>query len=174
VRCFVACWPDAATRARLDHATGDAHQRYPRARRIRADNLHLTLAFIGELELTKAREAVGALRDLVSEPFDWRIDHVGHFERARVLWASGEPAPGLMELAERVRQRLQTLQIRFDTKPFAAHVTLLRDVPSLRSHSSSEVLYPIEPFAWPIRDALMVVSERDPQGAVVYRPLLTV
>ena len=179
IRCFVACWPDDATRAQLDHAARDAHQRYPEARRVRADNLHLTLAFIGELPSTKAHEAVRALRHLSTEAFDWRIDHTGRFDRARVLWAGGPPEARLMQLAERVREELKALHIRFDEKRFAAHVTLLRDLPSQRASGatagstagSSELAHPVEPFTWPIREPLLVVSERDPQGATLYRPL---
>ena len=45
VRCFVACWPDDATRNQLDAAAQQAARRYPRARRVPRENLHLTLAF---------------------------------------------------------------------------------------------------------------------------------
>jgi len=93
----------------------------------------------------------------------------GRFERARVLWAGGPPQPRLSQLAEQVRGELQALQIRFDSKPFAAHVTLLRDVPAGRSTGSSEVVEPIEPFIWPIHDARLLVSERDSDGATCYR-----
>jgi RNA 2',3'-cyclic 3'-phosphodiesterase len=171
VRCFVACWPDDATRAQLDQVARDAHSRHPGARRIRGDNLHLTLAFIGELSSPKGHEAARVLRDVSIEPFEWRIDHVGRFDRARVLWAGGQPEPRLEQLAESVRSQLKTLQIRFDEKRFAAHVTLLRDLPPLPARSGGEALYEIEPLVWPIRGALMIVSERDPKGATVYRPL---
>ena len=176
MRCFVACWPDDATRRHLDQAARDAHARCPGARRVRTGNLHLTLAFIGELALPKAHEAADAVRGVLSAPFDWQIDHVGRFERARVLWAGGPPEPRLEQMAERVRCELQRLRIRFDTKRFAAHVTLLRDVPppgaSGRGEASrGDAIEAIEPFAWPIRDALVLVSEHDAQGATCYRPL---
>jgi RNA 2',3'-cyclic 3'-phosphodiesterase len=171
VRCFVACWPDDSTRRRLDQAAGNALARCPGARRVRPDNLHLTLAFIGELPLPKAREAAEALRRISSEPFEWHIDHIGRFERARVLWAGGLPEPRLEQLAERARSELRALQVRFDTKRFAAHVTLLRDMPALRGAAQAEIVEPIEPFDWPMRDALLMVSERDSQGATRYRAL---
>ena len=171
MRCFVACWPDESTRSHLDQVARGALGLYPEARRVRPQNLHLTLAFIGELALPRAREAAVALSGVSSEPFEWRIDHIGRFERARVLWAGGPPQPRLSQLAEQVRGELQALQIRFDSKPFAAHVTLLRDVPAGRSTGSSEVVEPIEPFIWPIHDARLLVSERDSDGATCYRAL---
>jgi RNA 2',3'-cyclic 3'-phosphodiesterase len=170
MRCFVACCPDDATRARLERITGAVIGRYPGARRVRADNLHLTLAFIGELALPAARAAALAVGAIQSEPFPWCIDRVGRFDRARVLWAGGADEPRLTDLAERVRSCLQTLRIRFDAKPFAAHVTLLRDLPS-RRHDGGDAVEAIDPFAWPIRTAQMMVSERDAQGSTRYREL---
>src|ERR1700752_991516 len=100
MRCFVACWPDEATRTMLDDAAQQAPSRYPSARRIPRENLHLTLAFIGELPAPKAVEAAQALRAVAQEPFLWRIDHVGRFERAPVGWAGGQPEPRLGRMAE--------------------------------------------------------------------------
>jgi len=171
MRCFVACCPDDPTRDRLNRIAGAVIGRYPGARRVSTDNLHLTLAFIGELALPPARAAAVALREIRDEPFDWCIDRVGRFDRARVLWAGGPEEPRLPELAERVRTCLQTLQIRFDAKRFAAHVTLLRDLPARRGNDSTDAVESIDPFVWPIRTTHMMVSERDPHGATRYREL---
>jgi 2'-5' RNA ligase len=138
---------------------------------VRRENLHLTLAFIGELPLARGREAAGALHGLATERFDWRIDHIGRFERAHVLWAGGPPQSRLSELAEQVRGQLRALQIRFDSKQFAAHVTLLRDLPAARSVGSTDTIEAIEPFGWPIEAVQLLVSERDLHGATRYRPL---
>jgi len=172
MRCFVACWPDDATRTLLDDAAQQAASRYPRGRRVPRENLHLTLAFIGELPAPKAVEALRALRAVVQEPFLWRIDHVGRFERARVVWAGGQPEPRLVRMAELVRTHLQSVAIRFDPKPFVPHVTLLRDVPLASgrpTRSASGAAEPIAPFEWPILDARLMVSERTPKGATCYR-----
>jgi 2'-5' RNA ligase len=171
LRCFVACWPDDETRARLDQVARRAAARYPAARHVRAQNLHLTLAFIGELAAGQAGEAAAALRRAPAEGFDWRIDHVGRFERARVLWAGGPPEARLSQLAEQARGELGALQIRFDGKAFAAHVTLLRDMPAQRATGAGAAIESIDPFVWPIRAPVLMVSERDSSGATCYRPL---
>ena len=49
-RCFVALQPDEAALDRLDRLAGEEHARFPSARRVRRENLHLTLAFIGAPE----------------------------------------------------------------------------------------------------------------------------
>jgi 2'-5' RNA ligase len=170
MRCFVACWPDQATRTRLDHVARSLHLRHPGARRMQADNLHLTLAFVGELPRSMASEVASAMADLSVAAFAWCVDRLGRFDRAHIVWAGGPEEPRLARLAEQVRARLRALEVPFDRKPFAAHVTLLRDVtarePLLERPELNEA---IEPIHWPIDAARLVVSEHDAGGAVRYR-----
>jgi RNA 2',3'-cyclic 3'-phosphodiesterase len=171
MRCFVACWPDPATRTRLDHVAQGLHARYPGSRRMLADNLHLTLAFIGELPHAMASEVASAMADLSVAPFAWCVDRLGQFDRARLVWAGGPEQPRLAELAERARDRLRTLDVQFDRKPFAAHVTLLRDVPARAPALERPENPALEPIPWPIEAARLVVSERDGRGAARYHVL---
>lgn len=170
MRCFVGCWPDPATRAQLDRLAAAALQRNPRARRIEPHNLHLTLAFIGELAQARAGELAAALACDAPEPFEWCLDRTGRFERARVLWAGGPDSPALARLAQRVRSRLQALHIAFDEKPFAAHVTLLRDLPA-RTGGTDAQPAPAAPILWRIDTACVLVSERDDAARTRYRRL---
>jgi len=170
MRCFVACWPDQATRTRLDHLAQGLHERNPGARCVRPRNLHLTLAFIGELPQSMAREVCRALAELPITPFTWCIDRLGRFDRANIVWAGGADEPRLSELADRVRAGLRALQVRFDPKPFAAHVTLLRDLPAPRGALvPGQAIESIEPIGWPIEAARLLASERDADGLVRYR-----
>jgi len=172
LRCFVACWPDDDARRRLDELAQALHARFPGARRMRAENLHLTLAFIGPMPAPGARRLAWALSKDSIEAFGWRIDRIGRFERARVLWAGSAEEPRLSELAARARSRLRALQIDFDDKPFAAHVTLLRDFPTRAAGGPGAPFEPIaSPLAWQVRSAQLVVSDRDERGATRYRLL---
>jgi 2'-5' RNA ligase len=128
MRCFVALWPDDAARERLAAVGREQQRRFPHARAMRAENLHLTLAFIGELDAARAARVAAALDALPVAPFAWTLDAVGAFERARVLWAAGPDCAPLAALALRVRQLLDELCVPYDRKPFVAHVTLLRDL----------------------------------------------
>lgn len=128
IRCFVALQPDDGARTRLDELARAQLARFPHARRTRCDNLHLTLAFIGTLDLEVARRVATQLDEQQFDPFDWTLDAVGVFDRARVLWAGGAD-PRLEALAARVRQLLDTIGVRYERKPFVAHVTLMRKLP---------------------------------------------
>jgi 2'-5' RNA ligase len=145
IRCFVALQPDEAARDRLDRLAEAQQSLFPRARRMRRENLHLTLAFIGALDSEAARRVVARLAAEPIEPFDWTLDAVGTFGGARVLWAGGSDAR-LQALAQRARRLLDELGIGYDRKPFVAHVTLLRNVPRAAATAAALAIEP--PILW--------------------------
>jgi 2'-5' RNA ligase len=162
MRCFVALWPDDAARERLAAVAREQQRRFPRARAMRAENLHLTLAFIGELDEARAARVAAALGALPFEPFEWTLDAVGAFDRARVLWASGPDCAPLAALAQRVRALLDELHVRYDRKPFVAHVTLLRDLARDDARRAATTIAP--PVAWRAdRPQLLQSVRRDGQ-----------
>jgi 2'-5' RNA ligase len=87
------------------------------------ENLHLTLAFIGEWP-----DAAGVLEVLpaVREPFSVTLSHPGIFPGANVLWAGIEPSEELEQLAAQVGKNLDDAGIPYDRKAFKAHITLAR------------------------------------------------
>lgn len=166
MRCFVALWPADETRGQLSALAAQLHAMQPRARRMRAENLHLTLAFIGELVDARIDEVAAAIRAVPSESFDWVLNRVGYFPRARVVWAGADDDPRLTALATGVRARLDDLRVDYDRKAFAPHVTLLRDAAPRQWRTE------IEPIGWPVVQPVLVLSLREQgTGAVVYRPL---
>ncbi|HEX7155695.1 MAG TPA: RNA 2',3'-cyclic phosphodiesterase [Burkholderiaceae bacterium] len=162
LRCFVALWPDPRARAELDVLSHRLQEQHPRARRMRRENLHLTLAFIGELAEPSAQRVAAALAALQSTPFTWTLDEVGGFARARVVWAGGHE-PRLAGLARESRECLDRLEVAYDRKPFVAHVTLLRDVIDVPGVAR------VAPIEWHVDRPVLVVSERGLRGAIRYR-----
>jgi 2'-5' RNA ligase len=167
IRCFVALHPDAAALERLDQLAREEHARFPAARRMRRENLHLTLAFIGALNAGGARQVAARLAAEPPAPFDWSLDAVGAFAGARVLWVGGADAQ-LDALAARVRAMLDELEVRFDRKPFVAHVTLLRDVP--RDAAGDAVRRVEPPILWHAVAPVLLESRTDSHG-VRYLPV---
>src|SRR5512134_1221996 len=150
MRCFVAAWPDAETSAGLARLTDEIRPRACHGRVMRAENLHLTFAFIGSLDDEAARRLASACGTLAFEPFDWQVDSIGCFARPRVLWAGGPLSPALEALVADVRSMLDRLQVNYDRKPFVPHITLLRDVKSFDGEAS---LTP--PLRWRIEDVAL-------------------
>ena len=102
-------------------------QRAMRARGMRgsfspAENLHLTLAFIGEYP--DAQPVLDALSQVRFTPFPLTLDGVGRF--GDLWWAGLRDSIPLAAVARRVRRALAGGNIPFDRKRFSPHVTLLR------------------------------------------------
>jgi 2'-5' RNA ligase len=163
MRCFVALWPDTAARTRLDHLARQLQRRLTHCRRIDARDLHLTLAFIGELDAPRAGALAAQIARLGPQPVRWTLDATGAFDGARVLWAGGPPTPALHDLAVRVRSLLEGDAIAYDRKPFVPHVTLLR---GLRRDDAPMAAGTIEPpIDWQAEGPVLLHSARDASGS---------
>jgi RNA 2',3'-cyclic 3'-phosphodiesterase len=167
MRCFVALWPDEATRDRLDALARHWHTRFPRARRMRRTNLHLTLAFIGDLEPAAASLVATRLAGTAWPEGSWPVDRIGVFDKVRVLWAGSDTDPVLDSLAGRVRELLDDARVHFDRKAFAPHVTLLRNLPR-EAFGASDALS--EPICWRIATPALLKSTATVDG-VQYTPV---
>lgn len=161
VRCFIALQPDEAALERLDRLAREQQARFPSARRLRRENLHLTLAFIGVAPRAQARQVAARLADLPFEPFDWTVDAVGAFGGTRVLWAGGS-SDALRALAQRTRALLDDLAVPYDRRPFVAHVTLLRNVPRGAAHEVAAAVAP--PIVWHAGPPVLLQSTTEAGG----------
>ena len=101
-------------------------------RRVEADLLHLTLAFVGSAPEERVSQVVEAAASAAGRcaPFTVRFEELGRFPDAgppRTVWAGTiAGAPRLEELSRAVREELARRAVPFDPKPFRAHVTLAR------------------------------------------------
>lgn len=87
-----------------------------------ADNLHMTLAFIGETDqLAKIREAVQIIQ---FKPFKLSLSDLGNF--GELIWLGVKGNQGLSELVKEVRSTLDEAGISYDKKGFLPHITLIR------------------------------------------------
>ncbi len=87
-----------------------------------AQNLHLTLAFIGEADDASAAKA--ALQTVEFKPFRLALSDLGTF--GDLLWVGLKGNQGLSALAKSVRDALDAAGVAYDRKKFAPHITLVR------------------------------------------------
>lgn len=86
------------------------------------ENLHITLAFIGEYH--DPDEVLEAMTDVSFRPFRITMDKIGSFDE---LWWTGFSDSGELDrLAGRLRRALADSGIPYDRKKFKAHATFLR------------------------------------------------
>jgi 2'-5' RNA ligase len=130
MRLFVAVeTPDAVRRALRDWIA-PLNKAFPRARWVRAENLHVTLKFIGEVP-EKSLDAIRAALRAVphASPIEINFRGAGFFtddRRPRVLWAGVEAGPELKQLAQTIDQALVPAGVAPDTREFRPHLTVAR------------------------------------------------
>lgn len=124
MRLFVALHFSPDIRRVLLDAIGDIRAQARQANTTRPENLHLTLAFIGETEaVAAAREAVDAC---VRPAFVLTVGGSGRF--GDLYWAGIRENPALSQLAGNVRDALRQRGFAIESRPFSPHVTLARQV----------------------------------------------
>ncbi len=112
----------------------------------REENLHLTLAFIGEYP--DPEDVLDVMEQIEFEPFDIRLDGVGSFGS---LWWAGIDSVGedefdgsdaLRNLAKHLRRGLADAGIPFDRKKFSPHITLVRKPQMRNGHGGRNLAIP--------------------------------
>ena len=86
------------------------------------ENLHLTLAFIGEYG--NPQNILDALDDIEFTPFELSLNGIERFET--ILWAGLSASEQLSQNVKRIRRALAEQEIPFDRKKFTPHITLIR------------------------------------------------
>jgi len=130
MRCFIAIPVPVPASARLMAIQAGL----PLGAPVPEENLHLTLAFLGDMSLPALEAVDDELSTLRSEAFDLEIAGLGTYGGAipAVVYAGVRPCAGLTGLRQRIRSRLHGAGIMLPRERFHPHVTLarLRGTPS--------------------------------------------
>ncbi len=131
-RTFIAVELPGVARAALQAHIARLSRALPRVRFQPPDSLHLTLAFLGELDdeqLATATQAAVAAAPAVS-PFTLTVAGLGVFgppSAPRVLWCGvGGDVPALLRLQAALADQLDAAGFPREQRPFAPHLTLAR------------------------------------------------
>jgi RNA 2',3'-cyclic 3'-phosphodiesterase len=156
MRLFFALWPPRETALALE--------RWAQAvdgRRTPADKIHLTLAFLGQADAGKASAAAGRVQ---AAGFRLPLEEARHWTHNHIVWAGPHRVPDeLARLVEALQVELYREAFILERRPFAAHVTLIRD-------ARRAPLPPVPDVEWPVSEFLLVRSSVSSRGAT-YEPL---
>ena len=122
MRLFVAVQLDKKMKDALRSVQNEMRRRGVEGNYTRPENLHLTLAFIGDYP--NPDTVLEAMEDLRFQPFDLELKGLGSF--GELWWAGLEGSENLEALARQLRRTLAEAAIPFDRKSFRPHVTLIR------------------------------------------------
>ncbi len=162
VRLFFALWPASDLQAKL---AAWAKLAAGRGRAMRRENLHLTLAFLGDTDAALVPDVIALAAEVRFDSIRLPLDRVGYWIHNRILWCgAGEEPEALTALVGSLRERLAAAGVRYDPKPFVSHVTLVRNAAGLPEAPAWV------PLVWEAGDFALVGSTRD-EGRVSYQVL---
>ncbi len=109
----------------------------PGARWINSENYHLTLRFIGDVDVTLAREVESMLDRVNRAAFEIRLDGLSSFggRKPRALVANVAPSQALLELQAEHERLMKRVGLEPEGRKYTPHVTVAR----LRESSSRQV-----------------------------------
>lgn len=155
-RLFFALWPPTAVREALARL---AVAHVPDGRRLPAENLHLTLAFIGEADATARERLLAVAAAVHGEAATLHLERLGCWPRQGISWAAPERVPeALQHLHRDLNRRLKRAGFRAERRPFRPHVTLAR-----RSRPHAFHHFPV--LAWRVDAFALVASTLGAEGA---------
>ena len=131
-------------------------------RPVPAENVHLTLAFVGAWPYARLPELLDAGAQLRGAPIELRLDTLGGFRRAGVAWIGAATASPLTALVTSLATALASAGVALEDRPLAPHVTLAR---KCRGPYPDER---VAPFAW-TADALTLLESQTRADGARYR-----
>lgn len=169
IRVFFAIWPDnkaqiqlAGLAERLQSAS------FCEGRKTKAKNIHLTLAFIGEVDISRL-EALCQVGDKIKDSgmhaFDLAIQKICIWKRKNIVYAEIKEIPQpLMNLVAALQSTLSSIGFPLEQRPYKPHITLMRN-------ASCKTLPELaEPIVWRAREWILVKSDQTSDGSV-YTPI---
>lgn len=133
------------------------------------ENLHLTLAFIGEVPSSVYRRVCAVMDVVKAAPFAVCFDRFGKFRQPEgaLYWIGAQENPALKSLQEELVLALVKNQIPADEKSFKPHITLGRRMVMEEGFSEEEFQKRIPSVIQKVTAISLMKSERV-GGKLVY------
>lgn len=163
MRAFLALLPDPDTAIKIDWWRSQCWRDVPGA--VAVQNLHITLAFLGDIDASQQRRLQSLLDGVVRPAFSIELATVGYQLDQRMLWlepgAHAECRRALDELVVALRQTCARAGIGVDKGRYRPHMTLARRLatPAPSPLFAPNVVIEADRFH-------LVASRRNPDGPV--------
>jgi 2'-5' RNA ligase len=160
LRVFFALWPAPDLQGSLAR-WGRAMQRELGGRLTRTETIHLTLAFVGEVDSDRLDKLRGIGESVKGVAFDISIDRCGCWQHNGVAWAGSETTPpSLSALVRDLREKLRDEGFPVEERGFATHITLLR-----KAARGPLKWQPPEALVWVVESFALVRSVLSAEGS---------
>lgn len=166
-RLFVAVEIPQSVRDAVDVATEEIRRRQPELKWTSLSSFHVTLAFLGwvDLDAIPVVDRATAQAAAESEPFTVRLSGEAGTFGSKVLWAGIEESEPLRALAESVRSNLSAEGFPIESRPFHAHLTLARGRQDTRVRRELAASYDGPRDSWKVDQVVVMRSRLSRSGA---------
>ena len=160
-RYFFGLWPDAMFRKALIEQRAQLNC----TGRLTADtNLHLTLLFLGQLNINQLARVIEVTESVGCPPFDLYIDQTGFFKHNRIFWLGPSKIPEpLLQLHQNLLAVAEQCHIAIKPQSYKPHITLSKKGRFEKSQK-------ISPLLWSINDFVLLKSV-DTRNGVHYEKI---
>ena len=135
----------------------------------RPENLHITLAFLGETPEVKLPELLEIINRIPTPALEITFNRTGYFRRynSELWWIGASPDDNdlyvLALIQKKLLRDLQKAGFHVDAKPFKAHITIARDI----KHNQNDIILDCPDIVIPVDRLSLMKSERI-QGVLTY------
>ena len=157
MRLFFAAWPPRAAAEAL-HEWAEVVQRETGGRVARTETIHLTLAFLGDVD----DGVLPLLKELNLEGRRHRlqISHARYWKHNEIVWVGPEEVPAeLREVVFSLSSFLKNNGFKTEEREFTAHITLIRKARPPRA------LPELPKPSWPVEEVVLVRSHVSGKGS---------
>lgn len=182
LRAFVAIKLDPELKKTINSFEATVKNKAPSGLRwVKADLLHLTLKFLGDITPKEAEELSKILGQVVMNrpPFELQVAGTGAFpnwRNPRTLWVGINKNDKLMSLFQHLDFEIATLGFSPEGKPFTPHLTLCRVSESVDPRTVQPLQKEFEGFStislptWKVNEVVLFKSQLQP-GGPIYTPI---
>ena len=168
VRVFFAIWPDYAAQKQMIGLAKRLSLSLCNGREMKAENIHLTLVFVGEIEpdrLEALQMVADGIRGSGVRAFDFAVEEIRYWKHKRIVYAAPLSVPQeLLDLVDALSGGLAAAGFSVEQRAYAPHITLMRNA------SCQTVPQLAESIVWRVREWMLIKSEQTSDGSV-YTPI---
>jgi len=115
-----------------------------KAKFIPKDHMHITIKFIGEINVNDINDIIERLNDVKSafNPFKIEYEGMGAFPKPydpRIIWIGGNSSQ-LMDLAKRIDKELYKVGVKPEQRPFSSHITIARVKSTYKKNDINDII----------------------------------
>ena len=132
IRTFIAVELPEEIHHKLQQLQNDFRTSMPDVRWTKPGNIHLTLKFLGDVQLSRTDRITSSLKDIGGQfsPFAMSLAGMGAFpnsRKPRIVWVGVDKgADTLVEIANSIEASMKQLGFPKEKRPFTPHLTVGR------------------------------------------------